>query len=134
MFSHDQENILYAVSLLFNALSFSSCLFALFAYSKSRESTSAQFKMAINIALSDTLIAITGFLSFLVEKGDSFYEINSYLEILALWSSAFWVSTVAVLQYKKIAKERGFNSIKFYKKSMVVWFLLCVAFPLTFTV
>ncbi len=124
------QTILFGVDITFNALSFTSCLWILFTYSQIQEFTSAQFRMATNIAVSDLFIAITGFLAYLIGKEDSFYSINSLLAVVAIWSSAYWTSSTAVLQYKKISKERGFNSGRFYEKSLKVWAALCLGIPI----
>lgn len=128
------HSLLFGVDLTFNALSFTSCLWLLFTYSQTQEFSSAQFRMATNIAVSDLIIAITGFLAYLIDHNDSFYIINSFLALVAIWSSAYWTSTTGVLQYKKISKERGFNSGKFYDKSRKVWAVLCLAVPLIISI
>jgi len=80
--------------------------------------------------MSDCLLAISGFVTYLIDKDDSFFKINTTLSLIALWSSAYWSSALGVFLYQKIAKARGFNSGLFYQRSLYVWSAACVLVPI----
>lgn len=127
------DQTLFFVNLTFNALSLVSCIWLLCAYSHSYDPTGAQSKMVANIAISNCVIAITGFLTYLIDQDDSFYRINTILSLIGLWSSAFWTSATNILFYKKIAKAGGFNSANFYQRTVYTWVFTCLFVPLILT-
>lgn len=133
MLDFNDQQTLFFVNIIFNALSLISGIWLLCTYSNSSDHSGAQSKMVANIALSNSVIAITGFLTFLIDQDDSFYRINIILSLIGLWSSAFWTSATNILFYKKIAKAGGFNSSNFYRKTLYAWAFTCLLIPLILT-
>jgi len=129
LFDPSDHQILSITNITFNSFSLMSCLYLLFTNSKSSNLTDPQFKLILNIFISDTLIALTGFTRYFIDHHDSFYQINTVLSLIALWSSNFFASTLAIFLYRKIARARGLNSPNFYKKSLIAWFITCFCLP-----
>jgi len=130
MFIDTQHQVFTLASFSFNALSFLSCLWVFYLYTKSPSPHTVQFKMLVNLTISDFLIAITGFLTHFLPKTNEACSVSVFLSLVGFWSSAFWSATVAIFSYKKIVRSNELDSGKFFNISFALWTAICVAIPL----